>query len=179
MSALGQNGLDGDTTSTLSPETLTPSFLVVSDSESGDCGGAHPDGSTSYVTWDLRTGSKIDLYDGFTKAALMRTTESAGSKDSYTTVAYTAPFKAMIIRAFPGDDPECKEAIQTADDWSVRLTTGGMAFTPSLPHVAAACTDDAVIPFARLAPYLNANGKALIARFEAEAKGANKPRYIR
>jgi len=171
MSALGQNGLDGDTTSTLSPETLTPSFLVVADSESGDCGGAHPDAGVSYQTWDLRTGRQIDLYDGFTKAALTRTVEGAGTSGSYTTVAYTAPFKAMIIRAFPTDDPDCKEAIQTADDWSARLTAQGVAFTPSLPHVVAACADDAVIPFAKLAPYLNADGKALVARFEAEAKG--------
>jgi hypothetical protein len=166
MDALGQNGIDGDATSTLSPETLTPSFLVVADSESEDCGGAHPNSGTSYQTWDLRTGAKIDLYGQFTKAALTRTTQ-----DSYTSAAFTAPFQAMILAAFPASDPDCKEAIKTADDWSVRLTAKGMAFTPSLPHVAEACTDDAVIPYARLAPYLTANGKALAAQFEAEAKG--------
>jgi hypothetical protein len=41
----------------------------------------------------------------------------------------------------------------------------------ALPRVVAACIDDAVIPFARLAPYLTPNGKALVAMFEAEVKG--------
>lgn len=170
LNALGQNGLDGDTSSTLTPETLTPSFLVEADSESGDCGGAHPDAWTRYQTWDLRTGAKIDLYDRFTKAALTRTVHDAGTADAYTETTLTAPFKAMILAAFPAGEPECKEAVAMADDWSARLTADGMAFTPSLPHVDAACTDDAVIPFARLAAYLTPEGKSLVAAFQAEVK---------
>jgi hypothetical protein len=171
MGELGQNGLDGDTASTLSPETLTPDFMVEADSESGDCGGAHPDSGVSYVTWDLRTGAKIDLYGLFTKAALTSTVNDPGTANAYTSVTYTAPFKAMIVHAFPVSDPDCKDAIDTADDWTARLTAKGMAFTPDLPHVVAACIDDAVIPFARLAPYLTPDGKTLVAAFEAEAKG--------
>ncbi len=171
LSALGQNGLDGDATSTLSPETLTTSFMVEADAESGDCGGAHPDSGTSYETWDLRTGTKIDLYGDFTKAALTRTVQDAGTKNAYTEVTLTPAFKAMIIAAFPAGDPDCKEAVQTADDWAARLTPRGMAFTPDLPHVVAACIDDAVIPYGKLAPYLTADGKALAAAFAAETKG--------
>jgi len=171
MSALGQNGLDGDQSSALSPETLTPGFLVVADFESWDCGGAHPDGGTIYQTWDLRTGAKINPYDGFTKAALTQTVHDAGTANAYSEVTFTAPFKAMIIRALATPEPDCKAAIETADTWSARLTARGMAFTPDLPHAAAACGDDAVIPYARLAPYLTPNGKALVAAFEAEVKG--------
>ena len=171
MAALGQNGLDGDTTSTLSPETLTPSFMVEADSESDDCGGAHPNADTSYRTWDLRTGTKIDLYGGFTKAALTRTVHDAGTKNAYDEVTLTPAFKAMVLAAFPADDPDCKEAVATADNWAARLTPQGVAFTPALPHVVAACIDDAVIPFAKLAPFLTADGKAFAALFQAETKG--------
>jgi len=170
MDTLGQNGVDGDMTSALSPELLLPGFMVEADSEQEDCGGAHPDGGVTYQTWDLRTGVKINLYDGFTRAALTRTVHDGGTANAYTEVTYTAPFKAMIISVFPAGDPDCKDAIETADDWTARLTPKGMAFTPSLPHVVAACVDDAVVPFARLAPYLTPDGKALITAFAAEAK---------
>ncbi len=170
MDTLGQNGVDGDMTSKLSPELLLPDFMVEADSEDEDCGGAHPDGGVTYQTWDLRTGTKIDLYGGFTKAALTRTVHDAGTPGAYTEVTFTPPFQAMIISAFPAGDPDCKDAIATADDWAARLTPKGMAFTPSLPHVVAACVDDAVVPFARLAPYLTPDGKALIAAFAAEAR---------
>ncbi len=169
MDALGQNGLDGDMTAALSPETLTPGFMVEADSEGYDCGGAHPDSGVTYQTWDLRKGEKINLYDGFTKAALTQTVNGTGASQ-YTTVAYSPPFMAMILRAFPAHDPDCKEAVATADAWTARLTAKGMAFTPDLPHVVAACVDDAVVPFDRLTPYLTPDGKALVAAFAAEVK---------
>jgi len=167
MNALA-SGWDGSQTSELSPETLTPGFMVEADSESWDCGGAHPDGGTTYTTWDLKTGTKIDLYSLFTKAALTRTEHNKGTANAYTTTDYAAPFKAMIAAAVPLADDECKEPVTTADYWSIRLTRDGMAFTPHLPHVVAACIDDGVIPYAKLAPYLTPAGKALVAAFQAE-----------
>jgi hypothetical protein len=169
LSALAQ-GWDGSRTSELKPETLTPGFLVEADSESWDCGGAHPDAGTTYTTWDLRKGTKIDLYGLFTKTALARSVQNKGTPNEYTTTDYTAPFKAMIAAAVPLADDECKEAVTTADDWSIRPTKSGMAFTPDLPHVVAGCIDDGVIPYAKLTPYLTPAGKALVAAFQAEVK---------
>jgi hypothetical protein len=68
MAALAQNGVDGDASSTLTPAVLTAGWLVVQDAENGDCGGAHPNSSIVYTTWDLRGGTKANLYDWFTKA---------------------------------------------------------------------------------------------------------------
>lgn len=171
QAALAQNGLDGSMSSTLSPETLTKSFMVTADAEEGDCGGAHPNADTGYQTWDLRTGTKIDLNGLFAKGALTQTVHDKGTANEYTDVAFTPPFKAMILKALPAPDPDCKEALETADTWSPRLTASGMAFTPDLAHVDAGCTDDAVIPFVKLAPYLTPEGKALVSAFAAEAKG--------
>ncbi|WP_443747154.1 hypothetical protein [Asticcacaulis solisilvae] len=169
--ALAQNGMDGNLSTTITPETLTPGFMVESYSEDEYCGGAHPDSGTTYSTWDLSKGTRIDLDTMLTPAALTRTVHGKGTKNQYVETAYTAPFKAMILHDFPTPDPDCKEALDSADFWSMRLTKAGMAFTPLLPHVAMACTDDAVIPFAKLQPYLTPAGKTLVAAFAAEIKG--------
>lgn len=169
MQALA-SGWDGSQTSELKPETLTPGFMVQADSEAWDCGGAHPDSGTTYATWDLRKGVKIDLYSLFTRTALTRKIHARGTANEYAEITYAPPFKAMMVRAVQIDDTECKDAIETAETWSMRLTRNGMAFTPELPHVVAACGDDAVIPYAKLAPYLTPDGKALVAAFQADAK---------
>jgi hypothetical protein len=168
MAALAQNGLDGDASSALTPIVLTRNFLVVQDSESDDCGGAHPNSSVTFTTWDLRTGTKVNLYDWFTKLALTQTTNDAGSKDAYVTVAFTPAFRKLIDQAFPRGDPDCVDAEHGADDWEPHLTPKGVAFTPQFSHAEMACTEDAVIPFASLAPYLGPAGKTRILDFRAE-----------
>jgi len=170
VSALAQ-GWDGSQSSELKPETLTPGFMVEADSESWDCGGAHPDAGTTYTTWDLRNGTKIDLYGLFTKAALTRTVHDKGTVNEYVDTAYTPLFKAMIVRAFPAPDADCKDAISETETWNARLTKTGMAFTPELAHAVQACVDDAVIPYAKLTPYLTPDGKALVVAFQSEVKG--------
>ena len=171
MAALAQNGLDGDASSTLTPVVLTPGWLVVQVSESDDCGGAHPNTSLDYTTWDLHSGAKVNLYDWFTGAALTQTTNAPGTTDAYVTVAFTPAFRKLIDRAYPRRDSDCMEAERDADTWTPHLTPQGIAFTPQFAHVEMACTDDAVIPFAILAPYLGASGKTHIAAFRADLAG--------
>lgn len=170
MAALGQNGWDGDSSSTRRPLVISKSWLVVQEDGSWNCGGAHPDAATTYQTWDLGTGTTVNLYDWFNAQALEQTVHDAGTADAYTTVTLTAPFKKMIDDAYPNydDDADCKEARQDADAWNVHLTSTGVDFTPDLPHVAQACIDDAILPFASLEPYLSPAGKAGVASFTAE-----------
>lgn len=150
MSALAQNGNDGEASFTRRPLVLTHNWLVVEDNEENYCGGAHPNTEVSYATWDLKTGLRVNLYDWFTPT-----------------------FRKLIDAAFPASDADCRDAERVEDDWMVRLTTTGVAFTPVFSHVDMACTDDAAIPFARLAPYLNASGKASTAAFRRDM-GAEK-----
>jgi hypothetical protein len=171
MAALGQNGLDGDASTTIKPLLLTKSWMVLENDESDDCGGAHPNSNVSYETWDLRKGVKINLYDWFNKAALTQTINEPGSKDQYVSVAFTAPFKKLIDHAYSLDDEECKDTLADADAWDPSLTATGIAFTPELPHAVQACEEEAEIPFAILAPYLNPTGKVAIAAFHAEMRG--------
>jgi hypothetical protein len=168
MAALGQNGLDGDASSTIKPLILTKSWMVMEKVESDDCGGAHPNSNMTYETWDLHEGAKVNLYDWFTKAALDQTINNPRSKDQYITVKFTIPFKRLIDDAYPRDDGECKDSLADADTWNARLTETGIAFTPELPHATQACEEDAEIPFVRLASYLNPTGKLKIAAFRSE-----------
>ena len=170
MAALGQNGLDGDAASTMTPLVITSGWLVVQDAESDDCGGAHPNSAVAYQTWDLHKGAQVNLFDWFTKAALVQTVEDAGHADAYVTVTFTARFRALIDRAYPRGDAECRDVERDADVWDPHLTRRGIAFSPELPHAEMACTENSEIPFAALAPYLNLAGKAAVATFRADIR---------
>jgi hypothetical protein len=165
MAALGQNGLDGDASSTTVPEIITRDWMVSRTDSSDDCGGAHPNSGSAFQTWDLRKGVTVNLYDWFTAAALKQTVNEPGTKNQYVTVAFTPAFRKMIDDAYKNDEPECRQAEQGADFWDTHLTATGVAFTPELSHADTPCIDDAVIPFAKLGRYLNPTGKAEIASF--------------
>ena len=115
MAALGQSGLDGDASFTIVPLILTPSWLVIQDSEADDCGGAHPNASVTYATYDLRRGVKVNPYDWFAKAALTQTMVDAGRPSQYTSVAFTRAFRKLIDDAYPRVDGDCIGAEREAD----------------------------------------------------------------
>ena len=70
----------------------------------------------------------------------------------------------LALRQLRFEDSECRDAVSNADYWFVGLAAKGMILTPSLPHVATACTDDALVSFAQLRPFLSKEGFAAIAR---------------
>jgi hypothetical protein len=170
MQALAANGLDGDLSSTITPLLITAGWMVLQDVENNSCGGAHPNADVLYQSWDLRKGTKINLYDWLTKAALTQTLHDPHGKNPYVTVTFTAPFRKLIADALPQEEAECKDALKEADTWNPRLTETGMAFTPELPHAVQACADDAEIPASRLAPYLTPEGKQAMMAFLAEVR---------
>jgi hypothetical protein len=173
MSALAQNGLDGDASSITVPEIITRDWMVSRTDASDDCGGAHPNSNTAYGTWDLRKGTTINLYDWFNVAALRQTINERGTKNQYITIAFTPLFRKMVDDAFGSSEPECKEAERDADFWNPHLTAEGVAFTPDLPHAETACIEDAVIPFAKLARYLSPVGKVGAASFVAALRASH------
>ena len=174
MEALSHSGRDGESSSTQTPLIISKSWLVMEDGEYGYCGGPYPASAVNYQTWDLRSGSLINLHDWFNDQALKQAVHEPGTVDQYITVTVTAPFKKMIDEAYPhyDDDADCQVARQDADSWSVHLTATGVDFMPELPHVVQACIDDAILPFAKLEPYLSPAGKVGVASFTAEVKPA-------
>ncbi len=170
MAALAQNGMDGDSSSTTVPEVITRNWMVSRNDYADDCGGAHPNSGSNYQTWDLRKGIAINLYDWFTPLALKQTVNDPGTKDQYITVVFTPVFRKLIDDAYGRDDADCKEAEKEADFWTPHLTATGVDFVPDLPHVVTACTDDAIIPFAKLARYFTPMGRAQAAAFIGELR---------
>lgn len=175
MSALGANGFDGGASSSTVPEIITGSWMVSRNSASSDCGGAHPNADLAYTTWDLRAGAPVAVEDWFNTDALSKTVQNPGTKDELTTITYTDGFMKLIAAAYArarGNDADCLDAVKNADEWDAHLAHDGVAFYPSLPHVVQACAENAVIPYAKLARYLNARGTVDVASFRAEIGAA-------
>ncbi|WP_443747153.1 hypothetical protein [Asticcacaulis solisilvae] len=174
MTEMAQGHWDGGQGSESRPEMLTKSFMVEVITEGDACGGIHPNYGVTHQTWDLRTGTAIDLYDDFNQAAVIRTVSDKGAKTEYTAVTFTPRLRAVVLAAYPKTGDDCPKAVDEMDDtaWDVRLTPKGMAFTmPATSSLYDPCTEnDAVIPFDDFAPYLTDNGKALVAALEAEIK---------
>ncbi|MFM5931366.1 MAG: hypothetical protein ACKOPQ_10690 [Novosphingobium sp.] len=164
--AIGMLGNDGDYSREVDPEWATPAFLSVYDSEGGFCGGAHPSYGYTRELWDRQSGKRVDLAQWFTKAGI-----SPGNGTYISSVQELTPaLRAVVVRYFKTDESECKGAVDDQEFWGVAVSPTGFVFTPSLPHVIMACTDDAHVPFAAISRYLSPVGKAQLARLRAGGK---------
>jgi hypothetical protein len=155
---LGSLGTDGDFAFSYEPALVTPEFLSVAVNTGGSCGGAHPSTSNTHLTFDRTTGKKADLQLWFNARALE---PDEGLRP------LTPALKALVMKYFPteaGADADCRGAVAGSDYWDLAIHRRGIAFTPSLPHVAQACTDTAVVPFGELAPFLSPAGQNGAAR---------------
>ena len=52
-------------------------------------------------------------------------------------------------------EAEWREPVAEAEFWDIGLTRSGLAFTPGMPHVLAACANAMTVPWAALAPFLS------------------------
>ncbi len=158
--SLGSLGTDGDFNFGYAPRAATSSFLTVTANAGGFCGGAHPYADYWWLTFDRQTGKKVDLGTWLTPAAVPR---SDWFEDSALRPLSPA-FKRIVLRRLKFADSECRAVVSEAEYWNIGLDRTGLVFSPSLPHVAMACGDDAAVPFAELGPWLSAAGKAGVAR---------------
>lgn len=158
--SLGSLGTDGDFSFGYAPRAATSSFLTVTANAGGFCGGAHPYADYWWLTFDRQTGKKVDLGTWLTPAAVPR---SDWFEDSALRPLSPA-FKRIVLRRLKFADSECRAVVSEAEYWNIGLDRTGLVFSPSLPHVAMACGDDAAVPFAELGPWLSAAGKAGVAR---------------
>ena len=158
--ALAMSGTGGYFAYSAEPDLLTTEYLSAEISSGGDCGGAHPDDSTFHRTFDRKTGRRIDLGSWFNaRAVLPRLPDDTGDYRQLS-----AALRNLVVRHFRSGEPECREAVAMADYWDLGLDRRGIAFTPSLAHVAAACEETTVVPFAALSAMLSPAGKAGAAR---------------
>ena len=159
--SLQTHASEGAFDSTLAPAMISSRWLSVTDHWDGDCGGAHPDSSNVYRTFDRASGREIDLHDWLVGTA----TQPAEGSDAKL---LRPAFRTFLLAGARLEDAECRDAIQEEEFWNVGLTRSALVFTPLLPHVIQACADPISVPFARLRPYLTAEAAAQVRALQAE-----------
>jgi hypothetical protein len=170
--SLGYSPREGYFDESLRPVLITSRWLSVAHHWDGYCGGAHPDSTNGYRTFDLTGGEEVDLHGWFNDTAVERQHLAEVNEDIVT---MRPALRDFILRGWTPEDPECREVIAGQDYWSIGLTPRGMAFSPDLPHVVQACGEEFVLPFGRLGPFLTAEGAANLRTLEAEL--AARPRH--
>jgi hypothetical protein len=149
----------GDWSRTIEAPMTGPGFLSLVVTDSYFCGGAHPDGSTWSIVYDLTTGRPVDWTHLLPSGLIGRQTledQSDGTK--IVTLASKQLFDLYMDgyrkgEKVDGDLQECKDAIlQTASEGPPELMVWldakgrGLAVQIPLAHVVAACEDEVVIP---------------------------------
>ena len=161
--SIGSLGSDGELGFTIAPRFSTPGFLTVAVSSGSFCGGAHPNFAYWWRVYDRASGKPVDLAAWFKPTAMPPQERYPGSDE----LQVAAPLIKLAMRQMKGMAAECADAVRTSDYWYLGLDRAGLIMTPSLPHVVMACSDDAVVPYAALEPYLTPVGKAGVARLVA------------
>lgn len=153
-------GNDGEFDITLDPRFASPAFLTVGVHSNSFCGGAHPEYAYWWRVYDRADGSRVDFATWFKSTAVPPQERYAGSDELQLAPA----LRALALKRMKISDAECADTVKDSEYWFLGLDKAGLIMTPSLPHVAAGCADDAILPYAALAPYLTAAGKAGVAR---------------
>lgn len=139
--------------SSLTPERIVGNYLLVGDNEQDNfCGGAHGNSAHSTAIFDLRDGAMVDGYAWLTVSK--KDLAVAGEDEP------KHPLRELIEEFNPRED--CTKEYGTYFEIGAPYPRStGIVFPSRYPHATRACDDEIEISFARLAPYLNKEGKAL------------------
>ncbi len=106
-----------------------------------DCGGAHPDGYTQGLTYDLTTGKRVAFGDAFKDKDDRQELTRAAVKANPNVTWPVADCKGLDIA---GENHELDYA----------LAPDGVDLWPSLPHAVAVCSVPLRLSWKQLAPFL-------------------------
>jgi hypothetical protein len=118
---------------------LTPHYMSVRIVTSWNCGGAHPDGETSGLTFDLYTGAALDWARVF----------KPGYKDG---------LRALYQARYVHTDPACRDVV--ANDFPSEMSlwldrrAGGLAVEPVFAHAVQGCGGTMTFDADTLAPLI-------------------------
>lgn len=155
--AIASLGHDGYVEKTVRPMLVSKPFLAFDEANSDYCGGAHPNHWQVMRAFDRQSGEEIDLFDWLGEARIDG--EDAVIAD---------PVRELVFARWPAEEAECAEAATDTPYWSLGLARGGLIFMPDLPHVATACEARVTVEWRALEPFLDAEGRAGLARLQAE-----------
>lgn len=118
-----------------------PTFLDIQASDSIYCGGAHPDGETLPMVYDLTTGRPV-AWDKLLPAEAETTTDKSTDGTTIGLITW-APLSRMAIAHA---SVECRDALSEAETLPFALSLDArkgmlVATAYGLPHVIAACAE--------------------------------------
>lgn len=152
---LNAHGSDGDFSVEIRPTMITGRWLAATVASGTYCGGAHPNFAATSLVFDRVTGAEVSLLGWLNPQGVER------RPDLGPDVALVRPaLRHAILAQAKGVEAECREAIGEAEFWDLGLARTGLSFTPDLPHVLTSCEEATVMPWASLAQFLNAAGRA-------------------
>lgn len=163
--SLGFTAFEGYFGESLQPVMISRRWMSVAHHWDGFCGGAHPDSSNTYKTFDLTTGAEFDVTDWLNDRAVERH-GTRGSDDAYVTLR--PALRDALLAGWRPEDPECGEGIRSTEFWNIGLGRDALNFSPSLPRVAQACGEDFEIPFAKLQSFLTPEGTRNLRALQSE-----------
>ena len=163
--SLSHSPFEGSFAESLAPVMIARRWMSVASHWDGFCGGAHPNSSNTYRTFDLTSGAEIDLHDWFTSAAVKRERLEEVGADSVT---LEPAFREVILAGWRAE-LECDDVVRSADFWNIGLTREAFRFSPSLPHVAQACGDEFTLPFERVRAFLTEDGAENLRALQRES----------
>lgn len=149
-------GMGGDYNQEITPTLITARWLAATEELGYYCGGAHPDGGTTSLTFDRRTGAIVNLNGWLNAAAIEPRPDIEKSA-----VAIKPALRRLAMTQDKEIDAECRGSIEGAEFWDIGLTKTGLVFTPGMSHALAACANPVTIPWAKLAPYLSHAGRTV------------------
>ncbi|MGO8739538.1 hypothetical protein [Rhodoblastus sp.] len=144
----------GDWSRTVEVTMAGPGFLSYVARDQYFCGGAHPDFGALALVFDLRAGRPVDLVKLLPGLHLKGALDSSADGAQIGTIAspeLTALYRKLTA---PGLDADCKSALDNENLIFIAwpdAKAGGLVIEPeNLPHVIAACGDDATLDAATL-----------------------------
>lgn len=147
-------GEDGDFEMAASPRFANSQLLSVETTNSVYCGGAHPNFWQDYFLYDRQSGEAIDPAGLFNDSGL--------KLSEYGSKLMQAPLRDVIVAQWPDDtDPECKDAVQDQEYWSIQVLEGGISFQPDFPHVLTACEEQLFLTWDQTSPFLSDEGRKI------------------
>jgi len=156
---------EGSLNESFEPALVSRRWLSAIDQDESYCGGAHPNASSTYRTFDRASGREIDLYDWLNAAAVHRQRFEGSDEETKT---LQPAFRQVILSGWHAEDAECDETIRNQEYWNIGLTRDALIFWPQLPHVVQACEEGFTMAFDRLRPYLTPEAAEYLRALQAE-----------
>lgn len=138
----------------LAPQFWNARLLVLAETYSNYCGGAHPNGGVSnYIAWDLLEDRPIEAWKW------IQGSDGAGHVISKR---LRKTLKDHYGRRNETGEESCADALEGQEYFFAYPRATGMVFLPSLPHVIQACADEIEVPWTKMQPYLTPTGKKAV-----------------